>query len=223
MQTGETTRTVATVRGSFLRATSTVRVVPLYRDLVVSAFALLDVAPPGASGMRCAQGHFFPPAEVWRGPARKCEKCGGRGQQERVGVTDAARAFVESVDLVRSTSWWHSTATDTVFDAEGLVPMHVGSKRAAIFRAQAMNYPSNRFKMWEFRVATEAAIAREVVMDNSNVDGRNALAEHVAESGVVRYINSREDEGSVSLLGHVSNFLLSGESEMDASGPVPRD
>ena len=159
--------------------------------------------------MRCGNGHFFPSTVIWQGPAPLCgvKSCGKRGEQKYVAVTAESSVLIESPNLVNDATWWHATN-----EANRFVPdsrfIHVGSRRAAELRAQAMFGSENNYAMWTLRVRPAVAIARDVVMDNSNVDGRNALAESVAADGVVRYVNGREDAGSVSLVGRSSNFEL---------------
>jgi len=195
--------------GVFLRPESDIPLIPRLDQIRTLQFPRLDVAPTGLSGLRCANGHFFPATGAWRGSAPRCgvESCGKRGQQEYVAVTAESSSLIESPTLVNDATWWHATKDGNQFVPDSRF-IHVGSRRAAELRAQAMFGSENNYGMWTLRVRPAVAIARDVVMDNSNVDGRNALAESVAADGVVRYVNGREDAGSVSLVGRSSNFEL---------------
>jgi hypothetical protein len=193
--------------GVFLRPESDVPFVRTLAQIRTVRFPRLDVAPEGFSGLRCAKGHFFPHTARWRVTAPLCEACGERGDQKYVAVVAEGCVLIESPTLVYGAIWWHSTDAGNQFLPDSRF-IHVGSQRAAELRAQALSWPGGSYEMWTLRVCPGTVIASDVVMANSNVDGENVLAESVAADGVVRYVNGREDAGSVSLVGRSSGFKL---------------
>ena len=209
---------VSTPGGSFLRARSDVVFAPAITDITIERFDRLEVAPIGSSGLRCRNGHFFGLAVVWRGPAPYCGEgaCRERGEQHLVAVVHSDASLIEEPETVHSRSWWHTTDAKNEFKDDSDV-IHSGTKRAALFRAQAVSEVGQPIKLWELQTREDAAIASDVVMDNSNVDAMSELAISLVGHGIVRYVNGREDAGSVSLLARSSAFVLKGETII----PVP--
>lgn len=173
----------------------------------------VEVAPPGRSGARCKNGHYFKPISDWAPKARAClhPGCAEREDVESVALRVSQIPLVLNPWFSRRRHWWHSSAahelttTDPVDSGEDWL-MHVGTRSAALQRALADRRSGVPQYLHRVVLADAARIAPETVLENQYRDPMHVLLHVRGDRSVVRYVNAREDAGSVSLAGRRARF-----------------
>jgi len=186
--------------------------VPLGVGLDISEFELehlknLVMAPEGWSGRSCLAGHFMPVAPQWKPGGQKCA-CGRSASRTDLAILASDIDLVLDASAVFKRTWFHSYIPQSnVWSDEIPEWSHVGSSRAASFRAdsllkQDINERHDLVDIFtiEFEVIQGSTVSDTILVDEPLIDASHVVARHAAGSGVSRYVNRQEDAGSISLI-----------------------
>lgn len=199
---------------------------PEEHTLHILAFRETFVAPPGWSGGACWEGHLLPAQVEWLASSRKCQ-CGAIESSTNIGVISTDADLIREPNSILERVWWHASLrppAEMISHQPGWT-LHVGTKNAAQIRAQALlqeimeKADEVEIFFYQFMVARSAGVAVNVFIDSPVDDPHHRLAHSAAGNGVARYINRREDTGSVSLIGNAGNFLKVEESSQMLTNP----
>lgn len=129
-------------------------------------------------------------------------------------VTEKDRELIESRLAVKTRHWYHSTThanwEDVVKDSD--VPVHLGNEQAAFERASDhIGQTGNRdYFVYKVTINPFARIAKNICPDlnNSWSSTMEEFNGNTRGRDFVRYVNSYEDAGSVSLYGNPQMFTV---------------
>ena len=186
--------------------------VPLGVGLDASDFELehlknLAMAPKGWSGRSCLSGHFMPVSPQWQPGGQKCA-CGKSASRTALAILASDIDLVLDTSAVFKRTWFHSYIPQSNLWSDKIPEWsHVGSSRAASFRADSLlkqdineRHDIVDICTIEFEVLQGSAISNTILVDEPLIDASHVVARHLAGSGVSRYVNRQEDPGSISLV-----------------------
>ncbi|SEO03821.1 hypothetical protein SAMN05216281_1278 [Cryobacterium luteum] len=184
------------------------------------------IALDGCSGGACNAGHLLPAQVEWRATSRKC-KCGSSESRTNVGVIASDAGLVRDSGMLFERDWWHATFSPPteLFAARATFALHVGTEFAAEIRARALfddsRVTAEEVEVFTYRLRLQRGtpVANDIFIDSPLDDPEHRLAILAAGHGVARYLNRREDVGSISLVGDVGNFTRVGESRQLVLNP----
>jgi hypothetical protein len=161
---------------------------------------------PGDSGRRCGSGHSIPLAKYSRSTS-KCVRpgCQTPKADDSMAITAGSRRFARASDAIFASTWWHVSETPDLFEIRDTgAHLHLGTFRSAIHRAQqkASQIPivtSVFVYRMKFKDAASPVAAR-ILVEDYEIDPKHLLTSDIAGGGIARYLNQREDPGSISLI-----------------------
>jgi hypothetical protein len=127
-------------------------------------------------------------------------------------VAEKDRKLVESRVAVKTLHWYHSTNHDNWDDVvkNSEVPIHLGSEQASFERAVAKFSATGNGEYYLYKVTINpfARIAKNICPDLNNhwSATMDEFKKNTRGRDFVRYVNSYEDGGSVSLYGNPQMF-----------------
>lgn len=145
----------------------------------------------------------------------KC-RCGARTADiNGYRVKEEDRELIENKKAVKNRFWYHSTTKEgwaELMKSEG-VPVHLGNEQASFERAvdnNASGSSSSEYYLYKVKLKAFSSVADNVCPDLNNEwsDTVKDLKGNLGGKDFVRYVNSYEDAGSVSLYGNPSKFKV---------------
>lgn len=122
-------------------------------------------------------------------------------------VAEQDRKLVESRVAVKAQHWYHATAHDNWDDVvkSGDFPIHLGNEQAAFERTieQVGSTGNSDYYLYKVTINPFARVAKNICPDlnNSWSTTMDEFKDNTRGRDFVRYVNSYEDGGSVSLFG----------------------
>ena len=145
-------------------------------------------------------------------PAAKCWSCKS-AEIAAWQVTDAERKLLNSKTATKARFWYHSTTRANWAESiknSGL-PVHLGNREAAEERAvhEFDGGDSDEYFLFKVVLNPFASISDTVCPDLIN-GWSNTMEEFAENAGAdfVRYVNSAENVGTVSLVGDPKKFIV---------------
>jgi hypothetical protein len=191
----------------------------------------IPIAPAGSCGWTCKANHFQP-LPAWRGGRGYCQGgAGGKECSERLsedlGLTGDSIALIKSLHGAHSRRWWHSSDNPLLMEGRESDPIHLGSREAALSRAELTNrsvpdFPDRQYLyLYEFKLRPAAVISPCSYVEHPS-DRDHTVMLPTAEYGeVVRYVNFQEMPGSISLLTLKTNLILVDLITIEPTFPPP--
>lgn len=151
--------------------------------------------------------------EVHYGEFYGCKVCGSQ-EMDGYRVTEEAHALMSSVEQTKSTVWFHATECDdweVNLKASGST-VHLGSKASALalMRAESVFRGAKAcFYLYQVTIDDTATVSPNTCPDliyswEERSDALHASTGH----DFVRYVNSCEDSGSISLIGNPKKMTV---------------
>lgn len=156
----------------------------------------------------------------------KCRKCGDR-EIAAYRIAEDQKPLLNSATAVKTRFWYHSTRVqywnEKIKDAG--VPVHLGNLTTAIDRAndefaQGNFYPGHKWTYTIYKIMLNpfASISDVVCHDLVNDWSEDMTSfKEVVGKDFVRYINTFENPGSVSIFGDPRKFIVVGKSTHTAN------
>lgn len=188
-----------------------------------------EISPEGFTGANCKCGAYLTRKQTeqlcWQ--SIQCNVC-----QERINnfselnapsISHESRAFLND-DEVRKASWFHITTdpewASSVSKNDNLPVVHVGTKNAAEDRLTMiqddLSYDAKVY-MYEVKLNHGTELIPEVFGDGNDFQPKFANERPLEEQQkAIRYVNSWEDAGSISLLIEGNMFSVTKRTEIDA-------
>lgn len=182
---------------------------PGQHEVLSETVASVLIAPFHSSGNLCENGHFLPKTSQWNGrPTCVC----GASMGADLGILQRDLDLISSPAAVLDRIWWHSSDNANLFDAPDERPVHLGSEDAARHRAALKT--TYRY-LYEVQVNPSATISPKVVIEDPWSDPAHSYMVRIATEGeVVRYLNSAEDAGGISLLANIRTVCRRSVSQL---------
>ncbi|MBP2215972.1 hypothetical protein [Arthrobacter sp. CAN_C5] len=122
---------------------------------------------------------------------------------ENLGILQRDVPLLDRLPAVVSRTWWHSSADSAFLEDSNQTPVHLGSREAAMERAQT----TKSGYLHEVRLLSEVSICPDTYLEAEHFDPGHTLMAAVAVTGlVVRYVNNSENPGSISLVTLKANL-----------------
>lgn len=184
-----------------------------YKPLIVDLQSL-DVAPGGHWAIRCENGsHWTPRREFCKSTTRNsadnfnCE-FGHRQdwRDSKTGIVAEDIELIENPSQLFSRTWYHISKTDDLsIDDQRF--FHVGTKEAAHHRAWA--HSGGRVThLYELNLVPGSEVYERVLVEACpGLDQEIQFGLNVGDQPIIRYINSQEAPGSVSLILQKNHVL----------------
>lgn len=164
----------------------------------------LQVASDGAWGIRCSNGHVFERRRELVHGFDACASCGGVADGALEILRDDAKLIGSRHALARRV-WWHSSPAQEI-DRHRPDVMHWGSWEAArdrahhdYYRRSSANLPHRDYFIHSARLRPLRRVHPHVYLEHHGPGAAHPVDE-LRQCDVVRYVNSTEAPGSVSLL-----------------------
>lgn len=144
---------------------------------------------------------------------RSCDYCTAAPNEiNGYRIYNADKKLATSKREVKTRYWYHSTTQENWIEKvrEANVPVHLGNKQAAFERAidQCNETGNNTHFLYKVKLNTFAKVANNICPDLNNhwSESMDEFKRNTNGRSFVRYINSHEDAGSVSLYGDPHKF-----------------
>ena len=188
-----------------------------------------EISPEGYTGANCKCGAYLTreQTETLTYSSINCKICATRiNGFDDLGPTNIShdsKRFLEDKTVLTS-SWYHITTdpewASNVSETQNLPVIHVGTKNAAEDRLTMISddlpYDAKVY-MYEVRLKPETEFIPEVQGDGNDYQAKLASDRHTSEQGkAVRYVNSWEDAGSISLQIEGNMFDVVARKERNA-------
>lgn len=151
--------------------------------------------------------------EVHYGEFDGCTSCGSQ-EIDGYRITEEAHALISSVEQTKSTVWFHATERE---DWEASLKtsgntVHLGSKASALALMRAENMfreEKECFYLYQVRIDDTATVSPNTCPDLIYSWEEDSAALYAStQHDFVRYVNSCEDAGSVSLIGNPQKMTV---------------
>ncbi len=180
-----------------------------------AAVQRVDVAPNGWAAERCENGHFMPDSYPSEHRDWLMCACGARVDDSGFAVRAASVPLLVDLAHARAAIWWHVSSGPDVFVNDRDDEMHWGEFDAAMHRlvARATTAGARRGDENDPRYLYSAMLEENVDMvedlfvENEFADQHQSMSD-ASQNGPVRYLNTRERPGSISLLARKGQFRV---------------
>ena len=189
------------------------------------------LAPEGKSGWYCLSCNYALTKEeagqVDHG-LDKCPVCSDRLDGDLMGVNLLKESipYFDSA-FVKEQSWFHATAREdwlpSLQDMEDAPLAHLGTLESAITRGRDLREDKHRqygseWYLYEVKLVPQAYIEKNVYNDDNQKFPyyTSDLESNRYGNGVIRYVNSYEDPGSVSLIADPQKIVLVKATKVNA-------
>jgi hypothetical protein len=187
-----------------------------------------EISPEGSTGANCKCGAYLTRSQTEElcYQATKCTVCQKRinniSELAAPSISHDSKKFLDD-DEVRKASWFHITTdpewASNVSENAELPVVHVGTESAAQDRLTMIQDDiryGDKVYMYEIKLKPEIDIFPEVHGDGNDFQPKTANDRDKEERGkVLRYVNSWEDAGSISLMIEGNMFSVANRTEID--------
>lgn len=188
-----------------------------------------EISPEGFTGANCKCGAYLTrkQTEELCYQSVKCTVCTKRinnvSELNAPSISHDSKKFLDD-EAVREATWYHITTdpewASNVSENDNLPVIHVGTKNAAEDRLEMirddLSYDAKVY-MYEVKLNQGTELIPEVFGDGNDYQPKFARERPSEEQQkAIRYVNSWEDAGSISLLIEGNMFAVTKRTEMNA-------
>ena len=187
-----------------------------------------EISPEGSTGANCKCGAYLTrdQTEILCYSSIKCKVCQARinnfTELAPTNISHDSKRFLDDEE-VRKATWYHITTdpewASNVSENQNLPVIHVGTENAAKDRltmlSDDLSYDAKVY-MFEVKLMPETELLPEVQGDGNDFQPKFAHERYEGDRHkALRYVNSWEDAGSISLLLEGNMFSVTKRTEID--------